>query len=83
MTYEAPKVVVHNTHEYSTPQPAHSVLHRLPMRAIALGPSGSGKTVFIQSLIVDLMCTRGGGSVFLHVYAWSPSIHIAPPCGRR
>ena len=78
MTYEAPKVVVHNTHEYSTPQPAHSVLPRLPMRAIALGPSGSGKTVFIQSLIVDLMRTRGGGSVFLHIYVWSPSIHMDP-----
>ena len=58
MTYEAPKVVVHNTHEYSTPQPAHRLLPLLPMRAIALGPSGSGKTVFIQSLIVDLMRTR-------------------------
>jgi len=78
MTYEAPKVVVHNTHEYSTPQPARSVLPRLPMRAIALGPFGSGKTVFTQSLIVDLMRTRGGGSVFLHIYVWSPSIHMDP-----
>ena len=48
------------------------------MRAIALGPSVSGKTVFIQSLIVDLMRARGGGSVFLHVYVWSPSIHMDP-----
>ena len=78
MTYEAPKVVVHNTHEYSTPQPAHSALPRLPVRAIALGPSGSGKTVLIQSLTFDLMRTRGGGSVFLHIYVWSPSIHMDP-----
>ena len=48
------------------------------MRAIALGPSGSGKTVFIQSLIVDLMRTRGGGSCFLHIYVWSPSINLDP-----
>ena len=48
------------------------------MRAIALGPSDSGKTVFIQSLTVDLMSTRGGGSVFLHIYLWSPSIHMDP-----
>ena len=78
MTYEAPKVVVHNAHERSTPQPAHSVLPRLPMRAFALRPSGSGKAVFIESLIVDLMRTRGGGSVFLHVSVWSPSIHMDP-----
>ena len=78
MTYEAPKVVLDNTHERSAPQPAHGMLPRLPMRAIALGPSGSGKTVFTQSLIVDLMRTRGGGSVFLHVYVWSPSSHMDP-----
>jgi DNA segregation ATPase FtsK/SpoIIIE-like protein len=48
------------------------------MRAIAVGPSGSGKTVFIQSLIVDLMRTRGGGSCFLHIYVWSPSILLDP-----
>ena len=78
MTYEAPKVVAHDVHEYSTPQPADPVLPRLPMRAIALGPSGSGKTVFIQSLIVDLMRTRGGGSCFLHIYVWSPSINLDP-----
>ena len=78
MTYVAPKVVVHNTHEYSTPQPAHSVLLGLPMPAIALGPSGSGKTVFIQSPIDDLMRTRGGGSMFLHIYVWSLVIHMDP-----
>ena len=32
----------------------------------------------VQSLIVDLMRTRSGGSVFLHVYVWSPSIHMDP-----
>ena len=37
MTYEAPKVIAHNTHERSTLQPAHCVLPRLPMRSIALG----------------------------------------------
>ena len=68
MTYEAPKLIAHNTPERNTPQPAHSVLPRLSMRAIALGPSGSGKTVFTQSLIVDLMRIRGGGSVFLRIY---------------
>ena len=78
MTYEAPQVVVHDVHECSTPQPAHPVLPRLPMRAIAVGPSGSGKTVFIASLIVYLMRTRSGGSCFLHIYVWSPSINIDP-----
>ena len=82
MTYEAPKVVVRNMNERSTPQPAHSVLPRLPMRAIALGKSGSSKTVFTQSLIVDLTRTRGGGSVFLHIYVRSPSIFTWTPCGR-
>ena len=77
MTYEAPKVVVHQTHEYGTLQPARHVLPRLPMRAIALGPSGSGKTV-LQSLIVDHLRTQGGGSCFLHIYVWSPSINIDP-----
>ena len=48
------------------------------MRAIALGPSGSGKTVFSQSLIVDHLRTQGGGSCFLHIYVWSPSINIDP-----
>ena len=48
------------------------------MRAIAVGPSGSWKTVFIASLIVDLMRTRRGGSCFLHIYVWSPSINIDP-----
>ena len=81
MTHEAPKVVAHDVHEYSTPQPAHPVLPRLPMRAIVLGPSGSGKTVFIQSLIVDLMRARGGGSCFLHIYVWSPSINLDPVWG--
>ena len=76
MTYEAPKVVVHQTHEYGTLQPAHPVLPRLPMRAIALGHSGSGKTVFLQSLSVDHLRTQGGGSCFLHIYVWSPSINI-------
>jgi hypothetical protein len=78
MPYEAPRIIAHDVHEYATPQPAHPVLPRLPMRAIAVGPSGSGKTVFIQSLIVDLMRTRGGGSCFLHIYVWSPSIHLDP-----
>ena len=78
MPYEAPKIVAHDVHEYATPQPAHPVLPRLPLRAIAVGPSGSGKTVFIQSLIVDLMRTRGGGSCFLHIYVWSPSINLDP-----
>ena len=78
MTYEAPKVVVHDVHEYSTLQPAYEVLPRLPMRAIAVGPSGSGKTVFIASLIADLLRTRSGSSCFLHIYAWSPSIHVGP-----
>jgi hypothetical protein len=78
MPYEAPRIVAHDVHEYATPQPAHPVLPRLPMRAIAVGPSGSGKTVFIQSLIVDLMRTRGGGSCFLHIYVWSPSINLDP-----
>ena len=78
MPYEAPRIVAHDVHEYGTPQPAHPVLPRLPLRAIAVGPSGSGKTVFIQSLIVDLMRTRGGGSCFLHIYVWSPSIHLDP-----
>ena len=78
MPYEAPKIIAHDVHEYGAPQPAHPVLPRLPMRAIAVGPSGSGKTVFIQSLIVDLMRTRGGGSCFLHIYVWSPSIHLDP-----
>jgi hypothetical protein len=78
MTYEAPQVVVHNVHEYSTPQPAHPVLPRLPMCPVAVGPSGSGKTVFIASLIVDLMRTRSGGSCFLHIYVWSPSLNVDP-----
>jgi hypothetical protein len=78
MPYEAPRIIAHDVHEYATPQPAHPVLPRLPMRAIAVGPSGSGKTVFIQSLIVDLMRTRGGGSCFLHIYVWSPSILLDP-----
>jgi hypothetical protein len=78
MPYEAPRIIAHDVHEYATPQPAHPVLPRLPMRAIAVGPSGSGKTVFIQSLIVDLMRTRGGGSCFLHIYVWSPSINLDP-----
>ena len=78
MPYEAPRNIPHDVHEYATPQPAHPVLPRLPMRAIAVGPSGSGKTVFIQSLIVDLMRTRGGGSCFLHIYVWSPSILLDP-----
>ena len=78
MPYEAPKIIAHDVHEYGTPQPAHPALPRLPMRAIAVGPSGSGKTVCIQSLIVDLMRTRGGGSCFLHIYVWGPSIHLDP-----
>ena len=81
MTYEAPKVLIHKTHEYGTLQPAHPVIPRLPMRAIALGPSGSGKTVFLQSLIVDHLRTQGGGSCFLHIYVWSPSINIDPVWG--
>ncbi|MBU6280437.1 MAG: hypothetical protein KGN78_14445 [Actinomycetales bacterium] len=78
MPYEAPRIIAHDVHEYATPQPAHPVLPRLPLRAISCGPSGSGKTVFIQSLIVDLMRTRGGGSCFLHIYVWSPSINLDP-----
>ena len=34
--------------------------------------------MFIQSLIVDLMRTRGGGGVFLHIYVWLPSIRMDP-----
>ena len=78
MTYEAPNVVVHDVHEYSTLQPAYEVLPRLPMRAIAVGPSGSGETVFITSLIADLLRTRSGSSCFLHIYVWSPSFHVDP-----
>ena len=52
-----------------------------PCGLLLLGPRGSGKTVFLQSLIVDHLRTKGGGSCFLHIYVWSPSINIDPVWG--
>ena len=42
------------------------------------GPAEAEKTVFIASLIADLLRTRSGSSCFLHIYVWSPSIHVDP-----
>ena len=75
---EPPKVKLHRTKEWSTEQPAHEILPSLPMRVALLGPSGSGKTQLIQSMIIDMYRTRGGGSCFSRIYIWSPSVHVDP-----
>ena len=49
MTYEAPQVVVHDVHEYSTPQPAYPVLPRLPMRAISVAQRNGENRLHCQS----------------------------------
>ena len=46
------------------------------MRVALLGPSGSGKTQLIQSMIIDMYRTKGGGSCFSRIYIWSPSVHV-------
>ena len=48
------------------------------MRVALLGPSGSGKTQLIQSMIIDMYRTKGGGSCFSRIYIWSPSVHVDP-----
>ena len=75
---DAPKVKFHRAKEWSTDQPAHEILPSLPMRVALLGPSGSGKTQLIQSMIIDMYRTKGGGSCFSRVYIWSPSVHVDP-----
>ena len=75
---DAPKVKLHRTKEWSTDQPAHAILPSLPMRVALLGPSGSGKTQLIQSMIIDMYRTKGGGSCFSRIYIWSPSVHVDP-----
>ena len=75
---DAPKVKLHRTKEWSTDQPAHEILPSLPMRVALLGPSGSGKTQLIQSMIIDMYRTKGGGSCFSRIYIWSPSVHVDP-----
>ena len=75
---DPPKAKLHRTKEWTTEQPAHAILPSLPMRVALLGPSGSGKTQLIQSMIIDMRRTKGGGSCFARIYIWSPPVHMDP-----
>jgi GTPase SAR1 family protein len=48
------------------------------MRIALLGPSGSGKTQLIQSMLLDMYRTKGGGSCFARIYIFSPSVLVDP-----
>ena len=75
---DPPKVKLHRTKEWSAEQPEREILPSLPMRVALLGPSGSGKMQLIQSMIIDMYRTKGGGSCFARIYIWSPSVHVYP-----